>query len=736
MRQILLITAGALVAVALVGVLFTLNQANQTQIALQSQMQSRTQVIADSLAKIIEPSFTERATSTTQALANKFARNQRLGAFEIFDNKGNIVAESVNPPAYVELAQVSSAMDSDDSRGTFITANGQTYYALVMPLHDKGKTVGAFSLLQNATYIEDQVWSIWKQNLLRLGLQLVVIAVAIFALVRWVFFKPLTALVASVQSVRRGEVSIAAPDETHEFLQPLQHEVTRIASSLRQARHAASEEARLRLEKLDSPWTSERLKEFIKAYVKNRPIYVLSNREPYVHSRTDAGTAWSVPAGGVVTALNPVMEACGGMWIAHGSGSGDKNVVDENDIVKVPPDEPRYSLKRVWLTDEEVAGHYNGVSNEALWPLCHMAHVRPLFRDEDWRMYKKVNGLFAKTLLDEIRNVERPLVLVQDFHLALVPEMIKKSRPDAQIAIFWHIPWPSPAQFSICPWRKEILLGLLGADLIGFHTQQNCNNFIDTVANEIEARIDYEHFSVVRSEHRSAVRPFPISIAFPDTTAAIGEPSRGMLDDLGIRAQRLLLGVERLDYTKGIAERFKGFEFLLAEHPEYRGVVTLLQIASPSRESVEKYKETAENITREADRINERFATRDWKPIVLEKRNYSHAQLRTLYKLADVCLVTSLHDGMNLVAKEFVAARDDEGGVLLLSQFTGASRDLKNALIVNPYSAEEIAAALHSALIMSKTEQYRRMKSMRDSVRDYNVFRWSAEIIKELGQLE
>ena len=429
------------------------------------------------------------------------------------------------------------------------------------------------------------------------------------------------------------------------------------------------------------------------------------------------------------------MEATGGMWIAHGSGNADKETVDENDTIAVPPDEPRYTLKRIWLTDEDVQGYYNGVSNEALWPLCLMAHTRPLFRKEDWAKYRKVNGLFAKTILKEIQGIERPIVLVQDYHLALLPAMIKRARPDTEVAIFWHIPWPSASQFSICPWRKELLEGMLGADLVGFHTQQYCNNFMDTVASEIEARIDYERFAVTREGHVSFIKAFPISIAFTGQSGTTQRQTE-TLRTLGITTTFLGLGVDRLDYTKGILERFKGLEFFLRAHPEYKEKFTFLQIAAPSRESVPKYREYAAAVEAEAERVNTLFGTRTWKPIVLELKHYSHAQLQALYKLADVCLITSLHDGMNLVAKEYTAARDDEAGVLVLSQFTGASRSLKGALLINPYSAEETADAIFQALSMPKTEQHRRMKAMRASVRDYNVYRWSAELIKTLAELD
>ena len=721
MRQVILITGGVVLVVGLIVGLFSLNQASQEQIELTSRLQSRSQVLADSLAESIEPAYNTRATSTVQRIIDRFVSSERLAGLSVFDSSGAMVAGSANVPLSEDGGElVATVMDSDEAGGSFVRREDGTYYVHVTPLHEDGRVIGALAVAQDATYIDESISDIWRDNLVRGLFQILIFAVAIFILVRLVFYRAITRMVASLQAARKGHFGVdAAPVSS--FFEPLAGEISKVTRSLHQARHAASEEARMRLEKIDSPWTAERLKEFIKMYLKDRPIFVVSNREPYVHTKTKNGTRWSVPAGGAVTALESVMEACGGTWIAHGSGDADKSVVDADDKIAVPPEEPKYTLKRVWLTPKEVKGYYSGLSSEALWPLCHMAHVRPLFRAEDWREYHKVNGLFAKTVLNEIRNVERPIILVQDYHFALLPALIKKSRPDAKVSLFWHIPWPSAEQFSICPWRKELLQGMLGADLIGFHTQQYCNSFIDTVGKEIESRIDYEQYSIYRNEYRTLIRPFPISIAFPGSAEAHEKPAMGALNTLGITSRHLVLGVDRLDYTKGILERFKGIEFLLDAHPEYRGNLTMLQVAAPTRESVEKYKEYAARVTEEAERINKKFGTKDWKPITLEKRNYSHDELINLYQLADVCLVTSLHDGMNLVAKEFAAARNDESGVLVLSQFAGASRDLKGAILINPYSAEETSSALHAALIMPKAEQHRRMKTMRASVRDYNI---------------
>jgi trehalose-6-phosphate synthase len=736
MRQVLYLVAAVILAISLIAAAFTYNSASREETELKARLESRAQLLSESLAESITPSFLSGATSTVQRSLDRFADRERTAGLAIVDASGSVVARSASVPgSAINSPIIATAMNSASAQGTYVTDDGSQYYIYAVPLMTDGSVAGALVMRQDAQYIQETVASIWIDSMTRHLIQVFFVAGAIFVLVNFVFRRAIEDLVESVRSVRSGETrSAVAPGNS--LLSPLTHEISKMSASLRQARVAASEEARMRLEKLDSPWTAERLKEFVKAHLRDRPIFVVSNAQPYVNSKVRGEIEWKVPAGGVITAIEPIMEACEGVWIAYGSGEADREVADKDGKLRVPPEEPKYTLKRVWLTPKERKGFYNGFCNEALWPLCHTAHIRPEFRKEDWTEYRKVNGLFAKTLLEEVRHIERPVVLVQDYQLALVPALIKKARPDAQVAIFWHIPWPSAAQFSICPWRKEILRGMLGADLVGFHTQQYCNNFIDTVGAEIESLIDFEHFTITREGHRSYIKPFPISIAFPGAAEPSISPDRDLLADYGVHTEHVILGVDRLDYTKGIPERFRAVEFLLANHPEYRGKVTLLQIGSPTRESAGKYGEYRTLVKAEADRINALFGTNDWKPIVLHEKSYSHTQLRQLYQLANVCLVTPVHDGMNLVSKEFVAARKDELGVLILSSFTGASRDMKGALIVNPYSAEETADAIHKALIMRPTEQHRRMRQLRRSVSDYNVYRWSAEIIKTLTGIE
>jgi alpha,alpha-trehalose-phosphate synthase [UDP-forming] len=460
-----------------------------------------------------------------------------------------------------------------------------------------------------------------------------------------------------------------------------------------------------------------------------------------LHTRKGESLEVIVPPSGLVTALEPILCACDGTWVAHGSGDADQETVDANAHLRVPPDDPKYTLRRVWLTKEEEEGYYFGFSNEGLWPLCHIAHTRPIFRTSDWESYRAVNQKFANAVLEEIAEVEQPLLLVQDYHFALLPRLVKKQRPDARVAVFWHIPWPNAEAFGICPWQRELIEGMLGADLIGFHIQSHCNNFLQTVDRTLESRIDWEHFAVDREDHRTVVKPFPISVDFQEIASS---PRSGespytervnLLRGLGVNASFLGVGVDRVDYTKGILERFLAIERLLEKYPTYQNKFTFVQIGAPSRTHIKRYHDLLGEVEAEADRINWRFQSGSWRPIVYLKRQHSHEEVQRYYRAADVCMVTSLHDGMNLVAKEFLAARDDEQGVLILSRFTGAARELNDALIVNPYDTEQMAEAIRIALELPAEERQARMQRMRRIVQEHNVYRWAGNLIAELSNV-
>ena len=418
-----------------------------------------------------------------------------------------------------------------------------------------------------------------------------------------------------------------------------------------------------------------------------------------------------VPASGLVTALDPVLQACDGTWIAHGSGDADHETVDQNDRLRVPPDDPRYTLRRVWLSTAEEEGYYYGFANEGLWPLCHIAHTRPLFRASDWEQYQAVNRKFADAVVEEMAGIEQPVVLVQDYHFALLPRMIKERRPDARVAIFWHIPWPNAEAFGICPWQSELLDGLLGADLIGFHVQAHCNNFQQTVDRTLEAQVDWEHFTVKRQEHVTLVRPFPISVDFDEFKPSSGEAADSesdrvaLLNELGVEAIFMGVGVDRVDYTKGILERFLAIERLFERYPAYLRQFVFVQIGAPSRTHIKRYHDLLEEVATEAERINRRFQTAKLEAHHFPESPAQSPEIERYYRAADLCLVTALHDGMNLVAKEFLAARHDEDGVLVLSCFTGAARELRDALIVNPYDIDQTADAIRAALVMDPEEK-------------------------------
>jgi trehalose-6-phosphate synthase len=487
-------------------------------------------------------------------------------------------------------------------------------------------------------------------------------------------------------------------------------------------------------------WTPQALQQVVREQLESSPMVVVSNREPYIHNLgSDGRPVVQVPASGMVTAIEPIMRACSGTWVAHGSGDADRTVVDAHDRVAVPPDDPHYSLRRVWLTSEEEDGYYFGFSNEGLWPVCHLAYVRPAFRETDWKQYQAVNEKFAEAVVREAA-VADPVILIQDFHFALLPGLLRQRRRKATIALFWHIPWPNAETFGVCPWKCEILRHMLSADILGFHTRYHCQNFLDTVDRFVECQIDREHMTITHQGHTCRVTSYPISIEWPPRwLARTPEPARAREN---VRARyrlgaevRIGLGVERWDFTKGIVERLQALEHFFETHAQWRGRLTFLQVAAPSRSRLPAYQALQQQTLSEVRRINERFGTADWQPIVLIPEHQEPEQVFELYRATDFCLVNSLHDGMNLVAKEFVAARDDDDGVLILSSFAGASRELVEALLVNPFDVTETARTILQALDMPREERRKRMQLMRRTVSENNVYRWAGRMLMDLARI-
>jgi trehalose 6-phosphate synthase len=486
-------------------------------------------------------------------------------------------------------------------------------------------------------------------------------------------------------------------------------------------------------------WGKENLRQLIKEKLGDFLFVVASNREPYIHRFGPEGISYEVPASGVAMALDPVMQACGGVWMAHGSGEADRQVVDAQNRVKVPPDNPSYYLRRIWLSRAEENGYYYGFANETLWPLCHIVYVKPRFEEADWLHYKAVNEKFAKAILNEIGN-QKAFVFIQDYHLALVPKLLREASPEIKIALFWHIPWPNPEAFRICPWKEELLWGVLGADLLGFHVRYYADNFLSTVDQTLEVRVDRVNSMVVSGGREVLVRSFPVGIDYQRVVERASEPeieriSLRLKKELGVTASLVGVGIDRIDYTKGIPERLRALDKFFEKYPEYLGKFTFIQGGVLSRIHIQRYKELNEELNSLVEEINWKYSSDGWRPVVMIRRHFSWNELLALYRLADVCIVSSLHDGMNLVAKEFVAAAENRKGILILSQFTGAAQELTDALLINPYAPDSFAEAIKLALEMLPEEKERRMQKMKEVVAENNVYRWAAKIIQTLLRL-
>lgn len=486
-------------------------------------------------------------------------------------------------------------------------------------------------------------------------------------------------------------------------------------------------------------WSPETLRRILAAQLPDAEVIVVSNREPYIHEHgEDGGVELHVPASGLISALEPITRTCAGTWIAHGSGSADRQTVDADDHIRVPPHDPAYTLRRVWLGEEEYKGYYFGFANEGLWPLCHIAFTRPQFRAADWECYRAVNRKFAEVVMAEAKT-PNPVILIQDYHFALLPRLIRKKLPDATIVTFWHIPWPNSEIFGVCPWREELLDGLLGSSVIGFHIQFHCNNFIDSVDRFLESRVERESSTISYRGEASLIQSYPISIEWPDTpadAAAIARARTAVRTRFGLASDvKLAIGVERLDYTKGIVDRFRALDEFFQQHSDWIGKLIFLQVAAPSRATIPAYRQLHKDCLDIVAELNERYGRGEYKPVILIPEHHDHDELLELYRAADICVVSSLHDGMNLVAKEFVASRDDEEGVLVLSSFAGASRELLEAVPVNPFDAFAMGEAFFAALTMPVEEQRERMRRMRSAVRSHNVFRWAGRMLLDAARL-
>ncbi|MFA6320941.1 MAG: trehalose-6-phosphate synthase [Candidatus Omnitrophota bacterium] len=742
MRRLLLFVLPILLIVTIAFIGFGVFQVRSEEARLLDELMRKAKAVAESMELSVKHALVNNNIRDAIWLVEKFQKRERAQGCVIYDKDGKVVAitDRFSEWKHRPKPYLNSAITDKSARGMIEKFKDYSVYSYVLPImDDEGNVVGLEEVLYDTSHVFTQLTELWRRLSTALIVLVVFIVLVSLLVQRQIFTAPVEQLTEWFKLFQRGEIDTKHPIRERGELGKLASEVEQAALSLRVARKAASEEATERIQKEDL-WTDSKLKDVVKSKLGDNALFLVSNREPYMHVMNEAsGIAECVrPASGVVTALDPIMRACGGTWIAHGSANADRKFVNSKNKLGVPPGEDRYILKRVWLTKEEEDGYYYGFSNEGLWPLCHITYTRPTFRESDWKAYKKVNQKFADNILEEL-PAKNPFIFIQDYHFTLLPQMIKAKRPDATIALFWHIPWPNPEVFSICPYQTEILDGMLGCDLIGFHVQYHCNNFIDTANRMLECRVDTERFSIVRSAKETLVRAFPISVDI-DINSNITQDEKARVDKIVkeymLEGKIVALGVDRIDYTKGLSERMMAVDRFLEKYPEYKGKFVFIQLGAPSRTHIKRYHDLMGELDELSEKINWKYMSDDWKPIIYLKRHFSPEEIKPYYRIADICIVSSLHDGMNLVAKEYISSKNDLNGSLILSRFTGAARELVDAIEINPYSIEEFANSIKFAASMPVPEKKRRMQNMRKIITDNNIYKWAGSIITDLTTIK
>ncbi len=737
MKRILLFILPILAIIAAGLAVLGIVQVRSVRENLMDDLARKARTVAESIAFSAREILRDNDVAEADRLVDSFQLREQLQGCILYDREINVVAvtERIAQWKQPNSAQLKLVVETRAARGDLERFGKYQVYRYAQPVFDENDNpLGLVEIVYDTSYLYGTLAELWRRiSFALIGLVFLVVLVS-FIVERQTYILPVRRLTSWFRRFQKGEADKLSPFGAKGELGKLVSEIEQVALSLRVARRAVSDEAHARLQQEDI-WTEAKLRDLVNAKLRESSLVVVSNREPFVHTIDEAGgVACMRPASGVVTAIDPIMRACGGTWVSHGSGNADRRFVNSKNKLGVPPGDDRYILKRVWLTKEEEEGYYYGFSNEGLWPLCHITHTRPIFRESDWRTYEKVNRMFAERVLEEL-PARDPFVFIQDYHFTLLPRMIKEKRPDATIALFWHIPWPNPESFAICPYQHEILEGMLGCDLIGFHVQFHCNNFLETVNRLMEARVDMEKFSVVRGEKETFIHAFPISI---DGYFGDKAPAPDVRTAERIRAEHRLegkivaIGVDRIDYTKGIIERILAIDRFLEKYPEYRKRFVFIQIGAPSRTHIKQYHDFAAEVDELIQKKNWKYSDDTWQPIIYLNRNLPPEEVRAYYEVGDLCIVSSLHDGMNLVAKEYVASKRGAEAALILSRFTGAARELTDAVLINPYSVEEFADAIKRAIEMPAAEKRRRMENMHKVVAENNVYRWAANIVTEL----
>jgi len=726
---------GLLVAgvAAMLGALFIWWQVERERAIDVEDIDRRARAIAHVLSYTVHDALRGPSDNVAARMGKRLDGHSRLLGCAVFDSDGRLLAAGQNLKGFESSIadELSRLLPGDSDRCSTLFEQGRPVrIRSERMLRDDGEVAGTFVVAHDAAFIAERAAVRLTQGLLVVVIAAVMLTALIGGVAWLAYDRPLQHLAEWMRRLRIEDSSESPPvwlPSSH-----LMSESHRLAASFRAARTATFQEAH-DAARSDRIWTSGRLRTHaLDCLGIGNQLVVVSSREPYVHVRRNGQPHPLMPPGGLITAIDPILQACGGVWIAHGTGEADRETSDAAGRLTVPPADPRYTLRRVWMKPDEHDAYY-GCCNDAIWPMCHLSHERPIFRTSDWQRYVAMNRRFADAVLEEV-GAGQAIVLVQDFQVALVPQMVRAVRPDLRVCLFWHIPWPSVDAIRICPWREEILRGMLGADLIGFHLQQYCNNFLETVDRMLEVKLDRDHFAAEVRGHVARVRALPISV---QPWSERGVPAGPTLDrrhealkkSLNLDGVEVAVGVDRVDHTKGLPERLRAFAHFLHKYPRYRGQVSLVQLAAPSRLHLKRYQDHLDELVRYADQINAQFATDGWKPIHLLVDQHDAGTVHAFLSMATIAIVSSLHDGMNLVAKEYVLAQDGLGGCLILSEFAGAAQQLSDALVINPYDTEQFADAIRYAVEMPADERADRMRRLRRHVDEHNIYRWAAELL-------
>lgn len=742
MKRVLQFILPILIIVSLVFTVFGVIQVRFEEKRLMDDLQRKAKAVAESIELSARHILLNNDLKSANRLIETFQRRERMQGGVIYDKEGNILAitERISDWDQKDKPYLKEILSNKTTRGALEKFMEYSVYSYILPVTDDDNNIlGAVEVVYDTSYVFTTLAESWRRISTSLIILVVLLVSTMLLIQRQIFTLPVKRLTEWFHYFQKGDTDLPHPIKEKGELGKLASEVEQVALSLRVARKIVSDKASERIDK-EELWTEAKLRDLIHARLGEKALFVVSNREPYMHVIDEiTGKPECIrPASGVVTAIDPIMRACGGTWIAHGSGNADREFVNSKDKLGVPPGDNRYILKRVWLSKEEEQGYYYGFANEGLWPLCHLTHTRPVFRESDWQIYKEVNQKFADTILEELPQ-KNPFVFIQDYHFTLLAKLIKEKRPDATLALFWHIPWPNPEVFSTCPYQEQILDGMLAYDLIGFHVQSHCNNFLDTANRLLESKVDTEKFSVTRFNKETFVRAFPISVdGYINGGASRKETSEinKIRKEFALTDKIVALGVDRIDYTKGITERIHAIDRFLEKYPQYKNRFVFIQLAAPSRTHIKRYHDLMGEIDELVEKKNWKYSDGNWKPIIYLKRHFSPEEIRPYYLLADICIVSSLSDGMNLVAKEYAASKNDLNGTLILSRFAGASKELTDAIQINPYSIEEFADSIKLAIEMPSEEKRKRMENMRSIIKTNNVYRWAGSIISELTALK